>query len=631
MDGGVKGYIVNNQRPADGLVLNQISGNFKSGRLRVYGCPDSKSTTFCYSGYADSPVGDFLGYVGVNNPVLNVYGSYGAILLECDLNSTASAVFSPLTLTWGTPKENTGGDQPQGEILELDNLVIYGGPYNSVNKDAYLSMEFDLIYRGTEAQEVTLRPDVIQGVLHHDFFNQKVQFDGPGTQHVVYKNTQYTTEKPVLGTAATLKIEGNGLSLYEGPVTIANYSPKLSATSTLDGSTTVTTSEMLQVPMTLACTAGPYRGTLRCTIWPDATCASGTSLGYSDILYEIAEGATDQLSFDFPELNLQPETTYYFNFWRTKANGSRVQIGTTTYSFTTAANTPAGDDSEYPVVSHITLDYDAIYSNNWGNTSYPLYLSWLADWTTTQTEPKAFDFIPMFYTTEGEMMAQGVTKTITLNPNVQREIFYGGSNEDVVAGLLVPGPARLAIGVYDGDNFVEYGSCDVTITDGKPAFTVAPSVDGGDTDVDPATLIVDLEITCDRGDGGDYYTGAFWLYIYEDEACASGTSVVKKKLSLNIPQGATKTLSFAMDIPEVKYNHTYYYKYGYVGVDNKIHMFSAKPSFTTKVQSGINDILNDAASSTYYDLQGRRILEPRQGTVVIERRSDGTATRRLVK
>lgn len=322
MDASICPAIFNVTRPADStLVVNEISlDNFVSGTLRVYGVSNSQSKSYCYTAYARVPQGDKLGELTPDNPTLKVYGAYAAVIIEPDLEATASCIFQTVNFTWGA--EQTAPDAPEepaASTWEISDLQVVSGPYPNTNRDAYLTFDFKLTYNGEGAASIRISPDVVQGVVHHDFLSMKVDFDGPETKELRYSNTLTGTIPCDINVDATLKVQGDGKMLYSGPITVCNYSPSLSVSTEMAGATDVAYTG-LEIAATFGCSKGPYHGILECLIYPSSDCASGTSIAKCEIIEGLAVGESKTLTFSFPELTLEPNTTYGFSFWRSKAN-----------------------------------------------------------------------------------------------------------------------------------------------------------------------------------------------------------------------------------------------------------------------------------------------------------------------
>lgn len=326
MDATLKGCIYNASMPADGKYINKVSARMLQGELKVYGKPWTQGSTNTYSGYADNPVGDFLGYISKDKPYLTVVGAYKALLLEPNLDNGSSCVFNDLEFTWGS-EVMTQGDPEVKPAYEISNLVVLGGPYaSSTASTAYLRMEFDLTYNGEGASSIRLTPEVVEGVASYGYFSEEYSFDEGGTtQHITYRRTLVGKVAPDYYEGAKLKITGDGKVLYNEPVDIANYSPKLILSSSVANSTGVVDPNDVEIPASLNVKAGPYRGTLQCCIYPDASCTSGTMLQRSDLLDTYAVGS-DFLVFEFPGLKLEPNHEYGMSFWRTNASGSNVKL-----------------------------------------------------------------------------------------------------------------------------------------------------------------------------------------------------------------------------------------------------------------------------------------------------------------
>lgn len=337
--GGTKGWICNNVQPKDGSVLRTITVNFAehskypSGALVVYGFQaDPNNPNWTPSSYTENGIGDSfvkIGTINRDNPTLLVYDNVVAFSVQADPANSNNALFNSISFEWGESRGENPGPQPQFHTWEVSDMTILGGPYNSDNKDAYLRLKFNLTNNGDEAASVQLTPRVQQGVNYLDFISITTEVVQPGqTIEINYKDIQTTHIPGELGKDATLRIDGDGSPIWTGPITVCNYSPKFTMTSEYDGKTGVNP-DAINVPIDLTCTAGPYRGTLRINIYPTADCTSGSSIATVDLLYEIADGATANLTYDFANcgVTFDEDHTYGFSMWRTKANADWVKIG----------------------------------------------------------------------------------------------------------------------------------------------------------------------------------------------------------------------------------------------------------------------------------------------------------------
>lgn len=266
--------------------------------------------------------------------------------------------------------------------------------------------------------------------------------------------------------------------------------------------------------------------------------------------------------------------TYYYVIWINEGT-SINPADPTVFSFAyepgeTPEPQPDPDDTVFSISE---LNATSLYTPSYKQT-FPVEMTL----TLSSTADATASIVPVFYDADGAEMARGTAQEAALTADTPAEVAY---SQLIATGELAAGDASLAIEV----NGTETGDRqDVVITAGTPYFAFNPGF--GYDSAKKLTILSHLD--CLRATGPQDYTGSIYVYVYEDEACTSGSSKIKstyKSLS-GLAAGAGTELEFN---PSWKSgytpiaNHTYYVKFGFTENGGTIHMLADKYTFTASV------------------------------------------------